>query len=120
MKSEEIVEAALQAARDRKVKIVRGPVFIWGREKMPEACNAIGALLLRFELQEMARDGFQKGWIERLCEASGLTWPWLWRFNHGWDRGNCLTVTYMENGKEHTSHDETSRSANKMALKWTL
>jgi hypothetical protein len=87
--------------------------------RLPAACNAVGALLLHFGLQELVRREFRKRWIDSLCEASSLTWPWLWRFSHGWDRGNCLSVTYTEGGKEKTTFDETSRDANRLAVKWT-
>lgn len=126
VKTEDVIEEALAAAKDRGVKIVRGAVFDWRdpgdpfkEGELPSACNAVGAVLLHFGLQHLARDGFHPGWIEKVCEALGATWPWLWRFNHGWDRGNCLSFTYTEKGKEHTAHDETSRDANRLALKWT-
>jgi hypothetical protein len=126
VKTEELIEAALQSAKDRGIKIVRGPVFDWRDSNdpfregaLPSACNAVGAVLLHFGKQDMARNGFQKGWLEELCSAMGATWPWLWRFNHGWDRGNCLSVTFTEKGKEKTAFDDTSADANRMALKWT-
>jgi hypothetical protein len=125
MKAEEIIEEALTAAQNRGIKIVRGAIFDWRdnadpsrRGKMPCACNAVGAVLLHFGMQDLARGGFSEGWIEKLCGSLGTTWPWLWRFIHGWDYGSCLTVTYMEKGKERTAHDETSRDANRLALEW--
>lgn len=125
MKSEDIVEMALKSAKDKGIQIVRGPVFDWrDREnpfqngEIPSACNATGALLLHFSLQDFVKGEFKNGWIDKLCEASGLTWPWIWRFNHGWDRGDCLSVTYTDKGKEHTSEDEASKNGNRMAKEW--
>jgi hypothetical protein len=121
MKPEDLVEVALKAAKKRGVKIVRGPVFNWCsplNNETPLACNAIGALLLHFGLQNLVRDGFKTGWAGILCNTSGLTYPWILRFSHGWNHGNCLLITYIDNGKEKTSQDETSKNANKMASRW--
>lgn len=122
----EDVEVALQAARDRGIRIVRGPVFDWRNSsdpfresELPAACNAVGALLLHHGKQGLARQEFKPEWIEELCAVTGATWPWLWRFIHGWDYGNCLSVTFTEKGKEKTTFDDTSRDANRLAIKWT-
>jgi hypothetical protein len=127
MKTEDaIVTKALVFAQTLGVEIVRGPLFDWRwkgdlrqlAKKYPSKCNAVGALLLYYEL---AQPGFKPGWIDELCEVSGIKPPWLWRFIHGWDYGNELTITYTDKDGKHeaTEKDKVSRYANKLAKKWT-
>lgn len=112
------IAAACEAAREMGVRVCRGYVFDWGREHgrpLPEACNVEGAILLVLGKQELVRGGFQRGWNEHVRAYLGVTAPWLWRFMHGWDRGNLLVVSYQKDGKDYEEKDKTSRLGDRLA-----
>jgi len=129
MSPEDTVIEALKWARSMDVRILRGPVFdfcdytnyprVVRTEGLP-ACNAIGAVLLRHELQGLCYPNFAPHWERKLLEILSTDRTWLWRFDHGWNRGNCLVFEVTKKGetKSTTVYDEVSRWGNRMANEW--
>jgi len=129
MSPEEVTLNALKWAKEHDVRLVRGPVFdfcdytdyprVVRTSKLP-ACNAMGAVLLHAGLQGLCYPDFNPLWERKLLELLGTDRTWVWRFDHGWNRGNCLVFEVTKKGetKSTTVYDEVSRLANKLARDW--
>lgn len=113
-KETSVLLQALEGVKTKNIELVRGPVFVWSEDLTIIKCNAIGALLIHFNLAQL---GFPDGWLENLCKEANISRAWLWRLSHGWDYGNQLSFTYTEKNsdKEKTVADATSKEANKLA-----
>jgi len=116
MTPEEVVLLAVTWATANNIRLVRGPIFSFCEE--PPACGALGAVLLKAGLARLCEDGFDPGWDEKLRGLLEADRTWVWRFNHGWNHGNCLTVEYEEKGKTKILKDEVSHWAHKLAKTW--
>lgn len=124
MKAERLVTEAIQAAQARGIKIVRGAVFNWcdpqdpyKKSIPPSECNAIGAVLLALGKEQLLIDGFPPKWLDCVKAHLDVDDFWVWRFYHGFDRGNCLTFTYTKDGKDYESKDDVSCLGDRLARK---
>jgi hypothetical protein len=124
MSPEEVVLETLTWAKANNVKLIRGAIFNFcdetaspyeSRRAAVPACGALGAVLLKAGLENLCYDGFKLGWDERLRKLLGADRAWVWRFNHGWNRGNCLTFEVEEKGKTKIVKDEVSHWGDKLA-----
>ncbi|MFA5387348.1 MAG: hypothetical protein WC322_03040 [Candidatus Paceibacterota bacterium] len=129
MSPEETVLDALKWAKANGVRIIRGPVFdfcdysdypsVTLIKGLP-ACGAIGAVLLKAGLHGLCYPDFSPTWEKKLLELLNTDRTWVWRFDHGWNRGNCLNFEVTKKGetKPTTVYDEVSRLGNKLAKEW--
>lgn len=81
----------------------------------------MGAVLLRHGLEGLVYPSFHSDWTNKLCAVLGADWAWVWRFEHGWNRGNILTFEATIKGTKKTKiiHDEVSQDADRLARQWT-
>lgn len=118
MKAEDLIVEALEAAQDRGIHIIRGPVFDWctpgdwhAHRELPYACNAVGAILLILGKEQLVspETGFAPGWHRFVEEHLGVGSFWLWRFGQGFNGGYQITLTVEDkNGKEKILKDDVS------------
>lgn len=118
MKPEQIIEESIQKAKQKGIEIVRGPIFVWGHEALPKACDCSGAVLVAFD---KAEPGFPKGWLRELCvEILGKDTWWWYRFNFGFNHGRPLQMYTEEKGKTKYIDDDVSKSGVRMAKRFGL
>src|SRR5512137_1929601 len=129
MKPEAVILEALSFAKSQGCRILRGPIFDWcsyagypheSRLKDPPDCNALGAVLLMNGQERLTYPDFKPGWDKKLCDLLGAEWGWVWRFSHGWNRGNILTFEATIKGEDKIIQDEVSRKADRLARQWTV
>lgn len=120
MKAEDRIIEAIRAAQARGIEIIRGPVFDWttpgdwyAHRELPYACNAVGAVLLFLDKEQMVSPdpnvGFTPGWHKLVEEHLGVNDFWIWRFNQGFNGGYQITLMVEDkNGKEKILKDDVS------------
>jgi hypothetical protein len=123
MKPEQIIEDSIKEVQKMGIKIVRGPLFIFGKEYEIQGCDCFGAVLIAHGKAEKFKFiGFPEGWLKELCvDILGKDTYWFWRFNYGFNQGRPMEV-YREmkdptSGKKRCIYveDEVSKSAVRMA-----
>lgn len=87
MRQEQKIREAIQKAKSENIKIVYGPAFIWSNLEKPEACNAIGAILLFLNNKEKSKNPWKI-----VCDHLGIKAFWLYRFHIGFDRNHQIMV----------------------------
>jgi hypothetical protein len=117
-KQELLIEDALQFAKAQGYSIIRRALFDW--TTTPVSCNAFGAILVKLGKAEQFKAGFPaewRKWIVDYLEEDGF---WIWKFAHGFDYGNELTITHVKKDgekKETVEVDKISRYANRLAIR---
>lgn len=118
MKPEQIIEESIQKAKDLGVRIIRGPIFIWGRGELPKACDCSGAVLVAYG---KAKPGFPTGWLKELCiDLLGKDTWWWYRLQFGFNHGHPLQMYVEEKGKVKYYDDEVSKTGARMAKRLGL
>ncbi|HUV84911.1 MAG TPA: hypothetical protein VMV86_04330 [Methanosarcinales archaeon] len=134
MKPEELIEAAIIKARDKGITITRGAVFDWvegtypnsHKTTVPVSCNALGAVLIFLKKESLVSNGFNKNWLDPICEYIGENKFWIWKFVSGFNYGNLLYLTFFEDDKDKKKKkeinikDDVSRIADRLAKKYTI
>jgi hypothetical protein len=120
MKQEDILKEAIDLAISNNIKIVRGPIFSFGKNRQIYACNALGALLIKNNKTDIIG---QKGWWIELCkilDVKGI-W-WLFRFSVGFDNLNQIFIEKPTEGGASTYEelDSVSKLGIKLAKLYTL
>ena len=113
--AENILEQSVKEAKKKGIRIVRGPIFIWGKNNVLEACDCFGAVLLA---RGKAQKGFPKGWLKELCiDILGKDTYWFWRFNYGYSQKRVMQMYTEEKGRKVYIDDEVSKAGMKFAKK---
>jgi hypothetical protein len=106
MTPESIIEHALIDAKAQGLSILGGgAMFEWKDEKVI-GCDAIGAVLLHFNLAKM---GFPQGWLNQVCNLLGIDYYWFWRFCRGFDHGTTIEIITKHGKKEKITKDSISK-----------
>lgn len=117
----ELLEEAIVFAKSLGVAINRGgAVFDWGNNynDLPKSCDAIGAILLKTGKQDLAKQGFKKGWLKEVYDYLGVNSFWIYRFCIGFDVGHqILIIKTMKDNSEKTEKDDISELGIKLAAK---
>ena len=114
-KEEDLILDAINYAKAHGFNIIRQATF--DRTQNPICCNALGAILIKLGKDNMVDTSYDPQWIKLICAYLDKDMLWMFKFVQGFSYGNCLSFTYMDNGKEKTEHDDVSKWANKLALK---
>lgn len=112
MKQEKLLRQAIEAARDRGIKIGRRATFDWatpGPDGQPASCDATGAVLLH-----MGRPNMGPGWLKTFCEHLDVDAFWCWRFWMGWDSDYQVQV-WVGDDKGRWVDDEVSHFSRRLA-----
>jgi len=121
--TELLIEEAIIHAKSRGIRINKGAMFNWcgtTESQDPIACNAIGAVLLAMGKENLARNGFQKGWLDLVCDYLGVNAFWIYRFCIGFDSGHQILISKTtKDKKEITEKEEISSNGIKLASKYT-
>lgn len=115
--SKYLIEESINEAKQEGHIIIRGAMFDWTMN--PIACNAIGAVILKLNMEEQFRNSFPKNWINVINNYLSENSFWLWRFVSGFDYGNQIIFTRIVNDKEVKEKDEVSKYGNALALRVT-
>lgn len=120
MKTELIIENSIIKVKNMGVKIVRGPMYIWGKESLPLACDCSGAVMIA---HNKAYRDFPKGWLKELCiDILKKDTFWWWKFDFGFNRGRALEVKIpgCMQGEWGYTEDDVSASGYRLAKKFGL
>ena len=109
-----IVESAIDYVQNKRIVIIRGPIFNVDKGKVTE-CNWAGAVLFRHGFENL-----HPGWLKKLCQILDEDTYWFWRFNYGFNQGRAIQVYTEENKKQIWHIDRVSESGNQMARKLKL
>ena len=120
MKQEDLIKASIKNAIDNNIKIVRGAILSFDKDKHIYACNAFGAVLIENNKTDIVG---QKGWLIELCkilDVNGI-W-WLFRFTVGFDNLNQIFIEKLTEGGASTYEelDSVSRLGIKLAKLYAL
>jgi hypothetical protein len=120
MKQEDILKEAIDLAISNNIKIVRGFIFSFDKNRQIYACNALGALLIKNNKTDIIG---QKGWWIELCKILDIKgiW-WLFRFSVGFDNLNQIFIEKPTEGGASTyeEFDSVSKLGIKLAKLYTL
>jgi len=118
MKPEQVIEESIEKAKKKGITIIRGPIFIWGYEELPKACDCSGAVLVAFG---KAKPGFPAGWLKELCiDILGKDTWWWYRFNFGFNHGRHLQMWTEDKGKIKYHDDDVSKAGARLAKRLGL
>ncbi len=115
-KAFETIRSACIAARDRGLRLHRGPWFNLNADTIVGCC-AIGAVLL--DLPRPA-DLSNPGFVKAACDRLDVDAFFLQRFWMGWDRGHVVTLVREKDGKSSESKDEISGAALALAREFRV
>lgn len=107
MNKQEIIRNACLGAKEKGIKLVRGPWFdLTGSGELKlVGCCAIGAVLLSDDNFEIAIDSCTPGYLKKACEMLECDSHWLIRFWMGFDRGHQVMLI---SDKDKESKDDVS------------
>lgn len=100
MKQEDHLRSCIEQV---KIPIVRGPLFVFGKDDIIQSCDAIGAVLL---IEKSSKLHFEPGWLKEVTQLLDVDSFWLWRFWMGWDRGFQVLVEHIGKGGHLTSSED--------------
>lgn len=76
-----IIEDCVSHAQFDGLRIVRGPIFIWGTNNVLTAVDCWGAVLYT---HHKAHNPLPNGWLKDLCDnLIQKNSFWWWRYNYG-------------------------------------
>jgi len=112
--TKEIIEQSIEYAISKSYTIKPGAIFSHKNKQ----CNAIGAVLLKYQLEYLITDHFDPNFLSIICKTLNVDKYWLYRFIFGFDYGNELTFTYYGVVNDTTIKDKVSIYGNKLRKKY--
>lgn len=113
VKQEDQLRRSIELITNPTIKIVRGPLFIFGPNDEIQGCDAVGAVLLAEQSQKLH---FEPGWLKETAQLLDVDTFWLWRFWMGWTRNYQVLVEHTGKGGHTTfSEDEVAKLGIRLA-----
>lgn len=116
LNAEQIIEQSIIKVQESGIRIARGPLFSWSKNKtMPDSCDCFGAVLIVYS--NPFRD-FPKGWLKYLCkDILNKDLFWFRRFDYGFNQLNT-TYKYSEKSSDLEFDDDVSKFAMRLSKKY--